>query len=40
MNPVTLEVAGRHWTFNSLKELMGKASPLRSGDGAAGCAAC
>ena len=39
MNPVTLEVAGRHWTFNSLKELMGKASPLRSGDVAAGCAA-
>ena len=39
MNPVTLEVAGRHWTFNPLKELMGKASPLRSGDVAAGCAA-
>ena len=39
MNPVTLEVAGRHWTFNSLKELMGKASPLRSGDVSAGCAA-
>ena len=39
MNPVTLVVAGRHWTFNSLKELMGKAAPLRSGDVAAGCAA-
>ena len=39
MESVTLEVAGRHWTFGSLKELMGKASPMRSGDVAAGCAA-
>lgn len=39
MVPVSLEVAGRRWTFHSLKELMGKASPLRSGDVTAGCAA-
>ncbi len=39
MESVTLEVAGKHWTFNSLKELMGKASPKRSGDITAGCAA-
>lgn len=39
MQSVTIEVFGKHWTFNSLKELMGKASPKRSGDVAAGCAA-
>lgn len=39
MEPVTLEISGKHWTFNSLKELMGKASPMRSGDVTAGCAA-
>ena len=39
MEPVTLEVAGRHWTFGSLKELMARASPRRSGDVTAGCAA-
>lgn len=39
MNSTTLEIAGKHWTFNSLKELMGKATPLRSGDVSAGCAA-
>lgn len=39
MEPVTLEISGKHWTFNSLKDLMGKASPMRSGDVTAGCAA-
>lgn len=39
MESMTLEVAGRHWTFGSLRELMGKASPMRSGDVSAGCAA-
>ena len=39
MEPMTLEIAGKHWTFCSLKELMGKASPMRSGDVTAGCAA-
>ena len=39
MEPMTLEIAGKHWTFSSLKELMGKASPMRSGDVTAGCAA-
>ena len=32
-------IAGRVYTFNSLKELMAKASPLRSGDQLAGVAA-
>lgn len=39
MKRVTLEVAGKHWSFGSLRELMAKASPKRSGDVTAGCAA-
>lgn len=39
MKPVTIEIGARHWTFSSLRETMAKASPMRSGDVASGCAA-
>ena len=39
MKTKTLEIGSRHWSFASLREVMGKASPRRSGDVAAGCAA-